>query len=106
MDKECTAAKYSLYELDGSIEDYIKRIREVVDERIPHEYVDTAKIEFDSENDGFGDSYDYMYIKYTRPETSKEEEERIARDKRMQEARDKSDKEWYEKLKKKFEGNN
>lgn len=86
------------YVSSGTLEEFIKNIREAVEQEVPPEYQAIARYSLE------GDAYDswsatgYICASWTREETDSEYEARIAQEKKYQDARRLQ----YEQLKKEF----
>jgi hypothetical protein len=100
MDKK--ALKFEERELkyvsSGTIEEFLKNIREAFEENVPEEFRSVARLVIE------GNSYDswsaegYIRVSWTRDETEAEEKIRVAQEKLHLEYRRKQ----YEQLKKEF----
>lgn len=73
--------------------------------KVPEEYRSTVKFLIDTGSDMCSDtSYPKFFISYSRLETDKEFETRVASDAAFAKHREEQDRKTYERLKKQFEG--
>ena len=84
------------------LQELIKWLTDRADENIPHEFLGTAKVNLDDRGYN-GDTDLWCSISYDRPETNQEQTKRLKAEKARVAFDEHSQRQTYEKLKRKFE---
>jgi hypothetical protein len=86
------------YVSSGTINEFLKNIREAFEQEIPTEYQSVARLSLEADAHDSWSASGYIQASWTREETDTEYEVRIAQEKKYQDARRLQ----YEQLKKEF----